>query len=46
MVDIGARFGVSVGGNKDESDSSDAEFAPESAERDSEGGCGFCVWHY
>lgn len=34
VVDIGAKFGVSLGSG---SDSSDAEFAPEEAELDSEG---------
>lgn len=34
VVDLGAKFGVAVGSD---SDSSDAEFAPEDEEQDSEG---------
>lgn len=34
VVDLGAKFGVTVGSD---SDSSDAEFAPEDEEQDSEG---------
>ena len=40
VVDLGAKFGVAVGSD---SDSSDAEFAPEDEEQDSEGASGNSV---
>ena len=36
-MDLGRVFGVSFGGNDDESDASDTEFAPENVILDSEG---------
>ena len=36
-MDIGKAFGVSFGGSGDDTDSSDAEFAPENEKIDSEG---------
>ena len=43
VVDLGAKFGVAVGSD---SDSSDAEFAPEDEEQDSEGASGNTVFCY
>ena len=43
VVDLGAKFGVAVGSD---SDSSDAEFAPEDEEQDSEGASGNTVFFF
>ena len=37
LVDLASTFGIQFGGNGDDTDSSDAEFAPEDGEVDSEG---------
>lgn len=37
LVDLASTFGIRFGGDGDDTDSSDAEFAPEDGEVDSEG---------